>query len=104
MRNLATGSEIRREYEIIQEALHEKFLQASDPSITIQQYLEKMENALSSIRRIYNAKARERADISDEVLNQVQKIMIASFAVKKDLKKVKRGLAEPEDNNRSIGM
>lgn len=100
---MLTGGQIRREYEIIQEALNtislnEKFVADTDPGVIISETLEQLERSLSSIRTWYNKKAADRNAIAVPVKKELQKIIsIASKGIGE------LDNSEPEDTNRTIG-
>lgn len=99
------ASEIRREYDILQEALlNEKFVKEDDPSIVVQKFMLAAENELSHMRKVYNDRARDRNDIVDPALKGIRDLVAAAKKAYQMLRRHKTGTTAPEDNNRSVGM
>lgn len=77
----------------------EKFLKASDPTISVGIFIDEVSKNLSSIDKLYKEKARDRNEIVKPVLDEVNEIMGVCVQLKKALSGAKES---PEDNNKSV--
>lgn len=100
MRELS-GADMRREYNLVMEALTEKFVAGDDPSVVVGDFLEKASMCLSSIRESYNRKAGDREQTIQPVLSEVSKLSGYIEELVSDLKQ-HMASGSPEDNNKSV--
>lgn len=104
MRELS-GSDIRREFNKIQEALaqmDEKFVKADDPSLSVINFIERVSNSLAVVKNLYSKEAGDRNKIIGPVLQQANNIAMACNDIKISLQKIGSGQEDPEDTNKTV--
>lgn len=101
-----TGSEIRRELHVLQEAISnsvtEKFIKEGDPSLSVLEFLEQVAGATSTIKTLYAKNANDRNTIIEPTLEQVKVIRAACDTLEKYLMPYEDGVLPPEDTNREL--
>ena len=80
-------------------SLQEKFLKATDPSMSVGLFLDTMSKKLSKIASMYDSKASDRNQIVSPMMDEISDIRSLLDQVEGALKKSK---GSPEDTNKEI--
>lgn len=96
---MITRFQIREDVKALEEAmLGETFLRASDPSISVMTFLERVSSHLGAVKHAYARSANERSKLPDEIAPYVVAIRDACDA----LEAAMQNQDPPEDDNRSL--
>ena len=98
-----TGADMRREYNLITQALKETFVKDDDASIVLNEFMEKVDVTMSTMRGYYNKGSADRESIIKPCLELLASLENAIAQAKSQLNKHVDGETEPEDDNRDIG-
>lgn len=98
-----TGEDIRREYNLVMNALSEKFVKENDATMAVGEFLEDASLSISTIQSLYNGHANNREMIIQPVLRELKDLRDFVDRAEGLLKKHVNGRAEPEDNNTEVG-
>lgn len=88
--------QIRQEYDLLQSVLNEQFLKASDPTLSVLDFIETISNHMGHIKRLYAVDARNRNAAIPEIKKEVHAIVDACHALEQAMRDTE---ADPEDTN-----